>query len=292
QEASYVANVLAAAERLDVQTALVDDAGLRQRFPCFAFPEGSEGVLEERNAGYINPRQLVRAQTRLAERQGTTVIRETAAAVREEAGQAVVTTAEGRVCFAERVLVAAGGFSINEALLPRRLALDVYARTVAFYEVDEGALDRWGNLPSLIWKWSEEDDGIYLLPPVRYPDGRFYLKIGGDPDDSLLERESDVRSWFRSGGRESTHRHLTQVMERLMPDLDLARTSRAACVTSFTPTGYPAISMASPRIGVLAGGCGAAAKSSDEIGRLGADLLFHGAIQDTAYAADFTSRFV
>lgn len=289
----YVSSVLDAADRLGVQTQLLDDDGLRQQFSCFAFREQSEGVWEPRDAGYINPRRLVKAQIALAQRQGCALVRETVASIRQENARAVVTTAEGQSFSSEKVLVAAGGFSINEALLPRRLDLSVYARTVAFYAVDESALIEWSGVPSMIWKWSEEDDGIYLLPPVRYPDGRIYLKIGGDPDDVRLDCESDIRSWFRSGGRESTHRHLSQVMERLMPGLDLSKTSRAACVTSFTPTGYPAISMsASDRIGVLSGGCGAAAKSSDEIGRLGAELIFHGAIQDEAYAANFNARFV
>src|SRR3546814_11195657 len=95
-------------------------------------------------------------------------------------------------------------------------------------------MDAWGIGPSLIWKWNEADDGIYLLPPVRYPDGRIYLKIGGDPDDLVLQREADIRAWFRSGGRDGTHRHLTGVMSRLMPGLDLSRPSVAACVTPFT----------------------------------------------------------
>jgi sarcosine oxidase len=42
----------------------------------------------------------------------------------------------------------------------------------------------------------------------------------------------------------------------------------------------------------MAGGCGAAAKSSDEIGRLGAELLLHGRIIDRAYRADFTPQFL
>jgi len=290
---SYVGDVLAASQRLGVETALLDDEGLGSKFPLFAFPKDSEGVWEARNAGHINPRRLVRAQTLLAERQGCALIRETVAGVREENGRVVVTTAEGKQYVADKVLVAAGGFSINEALLPRRLDLRVYARTIAFYQVDEDAVEKWGKLPSLIWRWSDAEEGIYLLPPVRYPDGKFYLKIGGDPDDLLLEREGDIRAWFRAGGRESTHRYLTGVMERLMPSLDLSRTSMAACVTSFTPTGYPAISMSdSDRVGVLAGGCGAAAKSSDEIGRIGAELLFNGAIADEVYGVDFGASFL
>jgi sarcosine oxidase len=64
-------------------------------------------------------------------------------------------------------------------------------------------------------------------------------------------------------------------------------------VTSYTPTSYPAIGWTAHRsIAVMAGGCGAAAKSSDEIGRLGAELLLNGEIVDSAYSADFGPRFL
>ncbi len=290
---SYVANVLDAAGRLDVSTETLSDADLGGRFGFFSFPKDSEGVWEPKNAGHVNPRRLVKAQALVAERQGAAIIAETVVSVRQDGDSVTVTTAEGNSLSAEKVLVAAGGFSINENLLPRRLDLSVYARTVAFFEVDEAAMDIWGRVPSLIWKWREGEDGIYLLPPVRYPDGRIYLKIGGDPDDLLLPTEPDIRAWFRSGGRESTRARLSEIMTRLMPELDLSRSSMAACVTSFTPTGYPAIAMTeASRIGILSGGCGAAAKSSDEIGRLGAELIFHGQIRDEAYSTDFRADYL
>lgn len=290
---SYVGNILDAADKLGVSTETLADADLAGRFPCFSFPQGSEGVWEPKNAGHINPRRLVKAQALLAERQGAAIIAETVLSVRQEGEAVTVTTVEGNSYSGEKVLVAAGGFSINENLLPRRLDLKVYARTVAFFEVDEAAMGVWGRVPSLIWKWREGEDGIYLLPPVRYPDGKIYLKIGGDPDDLLLPTEPEIRAWFRSGGRESTKRRLTEIMTRLMPELDLSRSSMAACVTSFTPTGYPAIAMtAADRIGILSGGCGAAAKSSDEIGRLGAELIFHGRIVDDAYSTDFRADYL
>ena len=67
----------------------------------------------------------------------------------------------------------------------------------------------------------------------------------------------------------------------------------AACVVSKTPGGYPAIGFTtSPRIAVLTGGNGTAAKSSDEIGRLGALLLRDGKIGNDAYATDFKPAFL
>jgi sarcosine oxidase len=283
-DGAYVTDVLEAARSLEVTTESLADDALADSFPFFAFPPHSEGVWEPKNAGYINPRRLVKAQALLAERAGATLIAETVSAVRQDGDVVAVSTVEGKTYEADRVLVAAGGFSINESLLPRRLDLKVYARTVAFFEVDQDTFDAWGSVPSLIWKWREGEDGIYLLPPVRYPDGKLYIKIGGDPDDLLLPTEPQIRAWFKTGGRESTRQRLTEIMARLMPQVDLSRSSMAACVTSFTPTGYPAIALTeSNRIGVLSGGCGAAAKSSDEIGRLGAELIHHGCIVDDGY---------
>ncbi|TDK38877.1 FAD-dependent oxidoreductase [Rhizobium deserti] len=292
---SYVGDVLDAAGRQGVSTETVSDPELATRFPFFSFPSASEGVWEPVKAGHINPRRLVQAQTLLAERQGATLISETVASVRQHGDRVTVQTAEGNTYSGDRVLIAAGGFSINEDLLGARLDLRVFARTVAFFEIDEASLVSMGQVPSLIWKWNEEHDGIYLLPPVRYPDGKIYIKIGGDPDDLPLPTEPEIRAWFRSGGRESTRAHLDNIMAQLMPDLDLSRSSMAPCVTSFTPTGYPAIAMTkADRIGVLTGGCGAAAKSSDEIGRLGAELIFHGRVIDEAYraATDFRANYL
>lgn len=282
---NYIGRVAAAAAKLGVSTENLDKDALGRKFPYFQFSQGSDGIFEARDAGHINPRKLVKAQTILAQRQGTSIIRETVISAVESEGAVTVTTAEGHRYSAEKVLVAAGGFSIAEKLIGARLDLKVYARTVSFFEIEAEQMDELGKMPSLIWKWNEEEDGIYLLPPVLYPDGKFYLKIGGDPDDLLLPTEADIRAWFRSGGRETTNRHLTDIVRRLVPGVDASRNSMAACVTSFTPTDYPAIAMASSRIGVLTGGCGAAAKSSDEIGRLGAQLLLDGKIGDSDYSA-------
>ncbi|ATN34871.1 FAD-dependent oxidoreductase [Rhizobium sp. ACO-34A] len=289
---SYVGNVCGAAEALGVPVEILSDATLSERFGYFSFGTGCEGVYEAANAGYINPRRLVEAQSKLARKAGAELIADTAVTVREEAGGVVVTTAGGLEIRGEQVLVAAGGFSIAENLLPRPLDLKVYGRTVAFFEIAEADLGVYAGMPSLIHEPEDPLDHIYLLPPVRYPDGKTYLKIGGDPDDLRLATEPDIRAWFRRGGRETTRRHLKRILDGLVPGLVNAPVTMSACVTSFTPGNYPAIGFASDRIAVLTGGCGTSAKSSDEIGRLGAELMLHGRIVDEAYDAVFTPVFL
>ncbi|MCJ8238771.1 FAD-dependent oxidoreductase [Peteryoungia algae] len=287
----YVGQVEAAAQQLGVSVEILSDAALTSRFRYFDFGSDFEGVFEQANAGYVNPRRLVEAQSILAEKAGATVVRRTAVSVREEGGLAIVTTDDGAVYTAERVLIAAGGFSINENLVPRPLDLKVYGRTVAFFEIADEDLAAYSGMPSLIHQSDNPTDHIYLLPPVRYPDGKTYLKIGGDPDDLQLDVEPEIRAWFRRGGRLTTRDHLHRILTGLVPTLSDAPISMAACVTSFTPNNYPAIGFASERIAVLTGGCGAAAKSSDEIGRLGAELMQHGRIVDEVYGDIFRPVF-
>ncbi len=288
----YIGNVLDAATRLGVETALLDDARLKDRFPFFSFPERSEGVHEANGAGHISPRRLVKAQSLLAEKAGARIIKKTVASVREQNGLAVVRTVEGETFSAEKALVATGGFSIAEGLLAAPVQLQVRGRTIAFFEVSEADAAALAAMPSLIFKSARDVDSIYLLPPIRYPDGRYYVKIGGDPDDFDLERESDLRTWFRTDGRELVGAHLTRLIKRLVPGLNALSFSTGSCVTSYTPTSYPMIGYtASSRIAVLTGGNGMAAKSSDEIGRLGAELLLEGRIKDDGYNTDFSAHF-
>lgn len=289
---SYIENVCAAADALGVETAVLDDAALAQRFPYFSFESGCEGVFERHNAGTVNPRELVRAQIVIAQKRGVTRIDDVVVSVAQDGGIATVTTASGESYTAEKVLVAAGGFSIAEGLLPKTLQMEVYARTVAFFEIPDAELHLYAGMPSLIYEPADPRKHIYLLPPVRYPDGKFYLKIGGEPVDVPLASDQDIRDWFRSGGNARVRDDFSDIIETLIPSIDRSRISMAACVTSYTPSGFPAIGYTtSPDIAVVTGGCGAAAKSCDEIGRLGAKLILDGAIDDEGYDADFQPVF-
>jgi sarcosine oxidase len=283
---NYVDKTACAALTVGVSAQRLDRCGMQEHFPWFEFPDASEGVHEGEGAGHISPRRLVAAQASLAERAGVRRIDAAVTSVREAGGHAVVELAGADTVAAETVLVATGGFSIQNQLLPRPLDLKVYARTVVFFEVSEADAAAMAAMPSMIHKADEDRDDIYMLPPIRYPDGRFYLKIGGDPDDLELKAE-DLGDWFRSSGRPHVRDHLVGRMKALVPGLDILSIGTASCVTSFTPTGYPAIGWLSPgRIAVVTGGCGSAAKSSDEIGRLGAELVFEGRI--SSFDTDFS----
>ena len=286
----YLERTRQAAVSLGVETSHLDGSGLKAVFPFFAFPDAAAGLFEARGAGYISPRKLVKAQSMLAEKAGATVIRDHAVSIREEGGRATVETAGGVTYRAEKVLLAAGGFSIARNLLPQPVAMTVYGRTVTLFEVSEADALRLAAMPSLIL--DVPGIHIYLLPPIRYPDGKYYLKIGGDPDDLVLSDDAKMRAWFKTEGRETVRAYLQRIVAGIVPDMTPLSISTAACVVSLTESGYPMIGYgASPGIAVLTGCAGTSAKSSDEIGRLGAELLLSGRISQQGYSTDFTPYF-
>jgi glycine/D-amino acid oxidase-like deaminating enzyme len=192
-----------------------------------------------------------------------------------------------------RVLVATGGFSRAPGLLPKVPALVVKARTVVLAQLSPGA---GGSLSRACRPGSTRApiraDHFYFLPPIVYPDGHSYLKIGGDPTEVEIEEEQAIREWFRGEGRPEAIVHLKQLLARSLPDLDPVRLISVPCVTTYTVHGYPyAGFVGGERVALLTGGNGAAAKSSDEIGRIGADLVIRGRMDEPDYKTDFAVHF-
>ncbi len=251
----------------NVPCEAMDHAALADRFPFFRFPDAFRGYYEATRAGHISPRRLVAAQTKAACNHGARVLDEVVQGLAETPSQVRVTTDQGTYDF-DQVLVAAG--YNTDHVLDRPARLEVYARTIAFFEVSQAEAQRLMTMPTLVYDTPEDP---YLLPPIRYPDGKMYIKLGGDPEDVPLHGPEEIHEWFRSGGNAEVRDHLEQMIRQLMPDLQIDGVSMSSCVTSWTQDRLPEIARLSRRVSVATGGNGAGAKCSDEIGRLGARLV-------------------
>ncbi len=287
----YLGRALQVSAALDLSVETLSPAALHERFPQFSLNPTFNGYFEARRAGHINPRALVRAQTKLAEQGGVTIIDATVASVRDE-GAFVEVHAGGKRYTAERVLVAAGGFSNFNDLLPDAIDIRVAARTVAFFELGEREVDIFSSMPSTIVFGDRDEDHVYILPPVRYPDGKIYLKLGGDLETRSFETLNDIGAWFRSDGDPLERDLLVSTALELMPALAGCPTTSAPCAATFTKSGYPYVGYTgSPRIAVLAGGNFVAAKSSDELGRLGAVIMTKGWLGAEDFGRELTPVF-
>ncbi|KAI5085058.1 hypothetical protein GOP47_0001227 [Adiantum capillus-veneris] len=272
------------------QQELIEDHNvLQEKFPCFRFETGDAAIMERGAAGYINPRNMVSAQLALAQKNGACIVHE---GVREivPIGYGVrIVTWKGQIFWARKALVCAGIYS--KFLLPGRtrvLDLTVHARTVLLAEVGSEEAERLRTMPTFIWHLPKNPylNWAYGCPPVKYPDGRLALKVGGTAWEAVDvgHCEADLDSWFKGGGDKAERAALEDVLLRqLMPGLQTRSLSCKPCAVSFTAHGRPYIDSvdgerpaSTARVFVAAGGCGAAAKSADEIGRMAALLVLNG----------------
>ncbi|MQB04294.1 FAD-dependent oxidoreductase [Agrobacterium tumefaciens] len=289
----YVSRALVSTDRLGLGVETIGSDALAGRFPMFSLPSDHDGYFEAHNAGHVNPRALVRAQCTIAAAQGARLIRETAAHIRDTSQGVEVSTREGAVHTAEKVIVAAGGFTNMADLLPSPVDMAATGRTIVFFELDEARQALFGSMPSTIVLAETEDDIVYILPPVRYPDGRVYLKIGGESEKGRLETLAEAVGWFHSDGTPGEVEFLTKRALSLMPELAGCPVTSGSCVASITRSGYPYIGYTqSSNIAVLTGGNFVSAKSSDEIGRLGAVLLLDGQLTESDFAAEMSPVFI
>jgi sarcosine oxidase len=291
-----VARVHRVADELHVTYETYDDAALAERFPYLAFESGSLGTYQPHTAGHVSPRAQVRAQVAVVQKQGAAVMPAIVEAVHQTAHHVEVRTTEGQVYRAAKVLVATGGFCNATALLPRPLEVVVYARTIVLMEVDATEVARLRGMPSIIYRPRDEAERCYILPPIQYPDGKFYVKIGGHPHDPTLNSLAEIQTWFRSSGRQEAAQLLAAKLHAVIRDLRPVAMHTDSCVTTHTPTAQLyADKLAGGRVGILVGGNGSAAKSADEIGRLGALMMQYEQwaydLEPTQFQARFTSQW-
>jgi len=208
----YMARTESTAQQLGTEYCRYSGQEFCELYPALSIREEYRVLHEPTVAGYINPRELVAAQTKIAQQQGAT------------------------------------------------------------------ETERLQNLPSVIFYEGINDPdltGIYMLPPIRYPDGETYIKIGGRLNEVKIPQSADeLQAWFRSDGSGREAEALENALFAILPGLQAEELVVKPCAITMTETGEPLLAeVAAGRIAVVAGGCGAAAKSSNEIGRLGAELV-------------------
>ncbi|WP_296084886.1 FAD-dependent oxidoreductase [uncultured Agrobacterium sp.] len=290
---AYVSGAMGRKAALGLTVETYDTRSLSARFPMFSLPQDHHGWFEPRNAGYVNPRAMVKAQIAIAEQQGASIVRETVAKVFDSSRGVEVETSEGARYSAQKVIVAAGGFTNMGDILPVKVDMAATGRTIAFFELDDEKQKTFAGMPSTIVLAENEDDIVYILPPVRYPDGKVYLKIGGESEKGRLDTLDQAIRWFHSDGTASEVEFLVRRAVELMPALAGCPITSGSCVASITRTGYPYIGYtSSSNIAVLTGGNFVSAKSSDEIGRLAAVLLLEGQLGEDDFAAQMAPVFV
>jgi sarcosine oxidase len=273
-----VAAYAAVGRQLNVPFVALSGDALARRSDLFRFPADAVALVEDAPAGHINPRALIRAGLTILGGLGATIVRETVVRVQRQGRDFTVHTAQGSALRASQVLVAAGAFSNVYDLLPEPLALRAKTETILLARLSQAEAARLERMPAVLYDIdSPVLDGIYLLPPLRYPDGGVYLKLGCNTTaDRWPESLSEMRAWFVGGESDVTLSAMREALHSFMPGLTLASAHTGRCIVCYTRHGRPYIDEVDDGLFVAVGGNGHGAKSSLAIGRLAAARLGSG----------------
>ncbi|MCY3779047.1 MAG: FAD-dependent oxidoreductase [Chloroflexi bacterium] len=255
----------------------LDAAGCKHVYPFLSFSDDFVAWDEKGEAGYINPRSLIAAQLKVAADHGADIIREIVSLI-DDCGDDCLTirTREGGVLQARKLLLAVGGYS--NTLLDRKLDLATKGHTILLAEVPPEEIGRLRAMPSIISSFEDPSvASLYMLPPLPYPDGKTYIKLGPsgypEPYFNAVDNDSELLDWFHSDGREDIAEAMKAALHRMVPDLKVLSYHSVPCLITNSAHDNPYIdALEDGRIYLATAGNGYAAKSSDEIGRIGAML--------------------
>jgi len=249
---------------LGADVSMLTKGELLDRYGIASINDDHEISFEGPPAGVINPRKLVEAQLACAEQAGATIIDDVVVALDEDGSGVSLELRSDRRITAERVLLCTGAYGAE--LLGDNMPLDRRLRTIVMAEISNGP-----DFPALIVHDLANPvlEGAYWTPPMLFPDGRTMVKIGGDSVPPVLASSvDDIGPWFRDGGSTQEADSLVELLRQMLPGRTITPQGHRPCVVSNTPDFVPHIQSVSDRIAVGFGGCGASAKSSDELGRL------------------------
>ena len=276
----YTGHVQETAAKFDVayQYHKAGNREWQEAFPFLDFPQNYNVLVEPAPAGYINPRAMVQAQLAIAQQQGAHIIAETVCGVVSDGDGVTVQTFEGEQYRAQRVLIAAGAFTNFCGLLPQPIPLRIKTETIILGEVSPATAASLKKMPTVIYDIdSSEIDDIYMAPPIKYPDGRFYIKMGcNTAADQWPTTLKAVQAWFREGDSDRHKQAMADAMQSQLPSVSFESIESKRCMVCYTPCGVPTIDTVGERLVVAAGGNGSGAKGSDTWGKLAAGLLVDG----------------
>jgi sarcosine oxidase len=279
----------ALAKELGVELIPLDDAGLAARYPAMRFGPDSRGLLEPRG-GLINPRRMVQAQLAAASKSGATLVDDDVVALSRRPGAVELGTRGGKTLRADRVLLAAGGFTNAARLLERRLALSLFGVTVVLVEAPR---EPRPEIPSVTFVLGSEEAPRtgFAMPPLRYPDGRFYLKCATASSVTTPLADDALGAWYRSAGARTDGPEIVALLREVLPGFEAGAVRTVPCMVAYTPSGLPYIDRVDERIGVAVGCNACGVMTSDEIGRLAAAMMRDAPWTGPLGAGLFTARF-
>lgn len=269
----------------DMRVLTADEA--RAGFPMARFGPG-ETIVHQPGAGHFSPRRYVALASRAAESHGAEIIAGTVRALRTSAAGAEAELSDGRRVRAEAAIVTGGALAAGSGLLPVPVELRAKSEVYAMAEIDEQQALELAAMPCINRPVTHPELAeLYVLPPVRYPDGRMYVKFGANTmSDCWLPGPGAVRDWYDHGDGSGLLPALRDVLADLLPGVRVRSWHARRCADAYTAHGRPYIDILGPGLIIALGGNGRGAQAADAVGQLTARLALSGQWDDSALPRD------
>ena len=221
--------------------------------------------------GFYNPRAYVRTGVGVLQSKGATVVRQPATTMARVDGDGFFVEAGDRY-LVDRIVVAAGAWSNH--FRPRPLALRLKREHVLFAELSKAQATEVSMRPIVVHGPVGPVEDVYILPPLRYPNGRWYLKLGANTlHDEAVAQGADIDAWYRDGDSSVAEADLVAAFRELISGVAVERFHTERCVITYTTHGRPYIDELPDRVVVCVGGNGHGASWADGAGKLAAALV-------------------
>jgi sarcosine oxidase len=260
----------------DIRTLTAD--AVCAGFPMVRFGP-DETIVYQPAAGHFSPRRYVALATQSARADGATI---TSGAVRVLHISTTGTEAElddGRRLRADAAIVASGAFAAGSDLLPVPVALRAKSEVYVMAELDDQQAAELDAMPCITRTIDHPElADLYVLPPIRYPDGRTYLKAGANTMiDHWLPDPAAVRAWYDRGNDDGPLPALREALTGLLPGVRVRAWHTRRCADAYTAHRRSYIDVVEPgRLIIALGGNGRGAQAADAVGHLTADLALTG----------------
>lgn len=270
-----------------------NNEAIRSSFPDFNFLSTSKGMFEPSPSGFINPRLLIQAQLAVFEKNGGKIFNDTINDISRENGKIKITAINGEIYHSKNVLLTPGSFINFFNLLKKKLVLKLKSETTIWARVSGEDAQRLSKLPSLLYEIAEPAiQNIYLVQPVQYSDGNFYIKMGSNyPGDTFFTNLNEIQHWFRTEVGNDHLETMEKALVKIIPKLAIEECVLKKCIVAFTKHGKPYIGKADEGLYFATGGNGYSAMCCDALGKISAALLLNNEFPIEFNSEDFLPVF-
>ena len=250
---------------------------LQKMFPYFDNPsETVKGSFVKEKSGYISIRNLVSATQSVAAASGITRIQKVATSISKNPtdGSFEITLEDGEIKQCRKVILSTGSFVNFKELLPRKLDIKLCSHVVMKFELSEDDVKKLDGFPSfLTYAYSDDDFYIYGAPPIKYPNGKTYLKVGHTVDPTFIHtrnftEQKEVQEWYCKTDDATLAPYLRSRFEKALPGIQPLSEELDFCVMAMTKSGRQYLGFVEPNFLVATGGNGKSAKMALELGRI------------------------